>query len=604
MISPIDYAIVAVYLLFVVAIGVVFRRSSKNTSDYFRAGGAMPWWITGTSAWIAGFSAWTFTGAAGKVYETGSLVLVLYYGNLVGLFLVYAFMCTRFRRMRVVTWMEGVRQRFGPFTEGIYTWIKVPFLLLFSGVGLNAIGVFISSMTHVDLTTTLVVLGVVITLVAFAGGAWAILASDFVQMMLVMTITIITAILTLCLPQIGGISGLISKLPPAHFHWTDLARPETILLWGIAIVMQGALTATNMESSPMYLMSKSDRDARRMVLIPIIGSLIGPLIWFIPSMAATVLHPNLAAEYPALKAPHEAAFVSIALQVMPTGLIGLLMSAMLGATLTNMDAGVNKGVGVFVRSFYLPVVNPNASEKTLLRVSKGSTLVFGMIIVLIAVEFSRIRTMGLFDLVNQLSASLLAPLALPLALGLVYKRTPSWSAWSTALVGFLVSSAINGFVRPEMIQHILGYSTPLSKREATDLMLAATVICTFSVAIAWFFFTSLFYAKDSVANRNRNESFFTNLVTPMVEAKDENRQDIMIYRLLGKLCLVYGTFVVLLMAIPNSLVGRSCFLFCGGVILLAGFAMSSLARRHAATVASVGAVEVVQEPETVGKVNR
>ncbi len=50
MISAFDFFIIAVYLLFLVAIGVVFRRMSQDTSDYFRAGGSMPWYITGTSA--------------------------------------------------------------------------------------------------------------------------------------------------------------------------------------------------------------------------------------------------------------------------------------------------------------------------------------------------------------------------------------------------------------------------------------------------------------------------------------------------------------------------------------------------------------------------
>src|SRR5260370_28087866 len=102
MISHYDHFIIAFYLLFILAVGLVFRRMSKNTSDYFRAGGAMPWWITGTSAWIAGFSAWTFTGAAGTIYETGTIVLCLYYSGLIAFLLVYFFTCQRFRRMRVV----------------------------------------------------------------------------------------------------------------------------------------------------------------------------------------------------------------------------------------------------------------------------------------------------------------------------------------------------------------------------------------------------------------------------------------------------------------------------------------------------------------------
>src|ERR1700710_1549573 len=128
-----DEFILGFYFLFVIAIGLLFRRQSKSTSDYFRAGGAMPWWITGTSAWIASFSAWTFVGAAGKVYETGTLVLCTFYPMVLSLIVVYFFTCIRFRRMRVVTWMEAVRARYGPGTEQFYTWIKVPLVLLMSG---------------------------------------------------------------------------------------------------------------------------------------------------------------------------------------------------------------------------------------------------------------------------------------------------------------------------------------------------------------------------------------------------------------------------------------------------------------------------------------
>src|SRR5438874_13019687 len=108
MITPYDYIIVGFYLVFMLAIGVVFRRMSKDTSDYFRAGGAMPWWLTGVSAWIFSFSAWTFTGAAGKVYESGPLVLVVFYATVVALSVAISITSLRFRRMRVITWIEAV----------------------------------------------------------------------------------------------------------------------------------------------------------------------------------------------------------------------------------------------------------------------------------------------------------------------------------------------------------------------------------------------------------------------------------------------------------------------------------------------------------------
>jgi SSS family solute:Na+ symporter len=575
-ISTYDYFIIAFYLVFILGVGMVFRRMSKNTSDYFRAGGAMPWWITGASSWVAGFSAWTFTGAAGMIYETGTMVLCLYYSAVVGMLIIYGWTSLRFRRMRVVSYMEAVGLRYGGVSEQFYLWVKLPLALFTSGVGLNAIGVFISSIFHVDMVTTLIVLGVIVTVVTFAGGAWAILASDFVQMFLVVTITLLAAYLTLRLPEIGGISGLLAKVhvPLEPTQWTQVAQAFTIVPWILAITWMQVINSNNMENSVMYLMAGSDRDARRTVLIPIIGSLISPLIWIIPPLAATILHPNLGAEFPNLKQPHEAAFVAICLQVMPQGLMGLLISAMLGATLTSMDAGLNKGVGIFVRSFYLPIIDPNCPEKRLLVISKISTVAFGVIIVTCALLVNQWRTVNLFDFVNQVAASLTIPLAIPLCFGLFFKRTPAWSAWSTGLVGFVVSFFINFWLG----HHFQDFVGQVSPRERTYLLLATTTFGTLFIAGGWFFFTSLFYDSSPAAHRARVEDFFTRLRTPVQKEGVEVVQE-KIYRLLGSLCLIYGTFILLLTLIPNSFTGRMCFVFCGGAIFGTGGILFLISRR-------------------------
>lgn len=579
MISGYDYFIIGFYLVFMLAIGVAFRRMSKDTSDYFRAGGAMPWWITGTSAWIFSFSAWTFTGAAGKVYETGTLVLVVFYSTLLALTVVLLYTCVRFRRMRVITWMEAVRARYGPFTEQFYTWIKLPLLLFFAGVGLNAIGVFMSAVFHLHMPTVLTVLGIVVTLVAFAGGSWAVLASDFVQMFLVMTITICTAAMVLARPEIGGLGGLFHKVPSHEFHWTELARPELIVIWIMANLWFKFSDENNMERATMYLMAQSDRDARMMVMIPLIGSFVGPLIWFIPALAATIMHPHLASEYPALTQPHEAAFVAVAMDVMPKGLLGLLLCAMLGATVTSMDAGLNKNVGIFVRSLYKPLFMPHAPEKHLLIVGKISTLVFGAIIIGFALLINQFRTIGLFDLANQLAANLLMPLALPLIYGMFIKRTPAWSAWTTALVGGIASYILGVVVKPEWFDHLMGWTTPMSPDERTYLMLGATTFGTVGIGSAWYFFTCLFYKSSPPQHQERVETFFKNLNTPVEKHGAEAVQS-SIYRLMGGLCTVYGVFILLLMLIPNRFSGRLCFLFVGGVIVSVGMILVVVSRKR------------------------
>lgn len=585
MISGYDYFIIGFYLVFMVAIGVVFRRMSRDTSDYFRAGGAMPWWLTGTSAWIFSYSAWTFTGAAGKVYETGTLVLVVYYATVLALVVAMIWTCVRFRRMRVITWMEAVRARYGPFNEQLYTWIKLPLLLFAAGLGLNAIGVFMAAVFNLHMTPVLIVLGAVITLVSFAGGSWAVLASDFVQMLLVVTITLCTAVMVLVRPDIGGLSGLIHKVPAREFDWTQLARPELVVVWILANVWFKFSDENNMERATMYLMTRSDRDARKMVMIPLLGTLIGPLIWFIPALAATIMFPHLAADYPQLKNPHEAAFVAVAMAVMPNGLIGLLLCAMLGATLTSMDAGLNKNVGIFVRSLYKPVFRPRAAEKHLLMVGKISTLLFGVIIIACALAINRFRTMGLFDLFNQFAADLLMPLALPLIYGLFIKRTPAWSAWSTALVAGASSYLLGRTLSPEWLQHLMGWREPLSAEGRIDLLLAATTFGTVGIGTAWYFFTGLFYKSSPAENKERVETFFRNLHTPL-EQHGVGAVQTSVYRLLGALCLVYGLSILLLMLIPNPFGGRLAFLFCGGVISAVGTILMFQAKRHQARTAS------------------
>ncbi|MFM2081365.1 MAG: Sodium/glucose cotransporter, partial [Verrucomicrobiota bacterium] len=458
---------------------------------------------------------------------------------------------------------------------------KLPLLLLFSGVGLNAIGVFMSAVFKIEMAYMLILLGVVVTLVAFAGGSWAVLASDFVQAFLIITITICTAVMTLARPEIGGLNGLLDKVPKAHLNWSELARPELIFIWVLGTLWLKFSDENNMERSTMYLMTRSDKDARRMVLIPLIGTLIGPLVWFIPSMAATIMHPNLGAEFPALKQPHEAAFLAVAMDVMPQGLLGLLLSAMLGATVTSMDAGLNKNVGIAIRSLYKPLFKPNATEKHLLVAGKICTLLFGAIIIVLALFINSIRQTNLFDFVNQLASYLLMPLALPLIYGLFYKRTPGWSAWSTALVAGGASWLLGNYVTPEVFQQWMGWTTPLNGDEKTYLKLAVTTLGgTVIVGSAWYFFTSLFYQAAPAAEQQRIDQFFTNLQTPVDKHGVEGVQNT-VYKMLGALCLVYGAFILLLMAIPNRFNGRLAFLFCGGVMFGVGAVLWVVAKRKA-----------------------
>lgn len=608
MISAYDYIIITFYLVFMLSLGFLFRSLSKNTSDYFRCGGTMPWWITGTSAWIAGFSAWTFVGAAGEVYRAGYTVLPVFFAMTPALILVGIYTCVRFRRLRVVTWMEGVRERFGPFTEQFYTWLKVPIQLFFSAMGLMAISVFMAAVFHIDVWKIQIILGAVITLVAFTGGAFAVLASDFVQMFLVMTITIVTVFLAVNQPEIGGLTGLFTQLSerhPQHLAWWTQFRFPIFLGYLLAFAWVKIGEQNNFENATMYLMPKSDKHARRMVIIPLVGGIVGPLIWTIPPLVAALMFtPAEMAAFTEgrLRQPSEAAFVAVAMKVMPVGLLGLLLCAMFGATLTSMDAGVNKCVGVFVRSFYRPMLKPEATEKHMLFVGKASTLVFGAVIIVVSILVSQSRSQDLFGFMNQVGVSLAIPLWLPLLFGLFFKRTPGWSAWVTATLCFLFVLWANFIFRhqvaqpdylatlPAFARDFLGGrpDQPLTGTERDYLLLIVTAFGATIVGTASFFASALFYGRSSKAHVERVEKLFARLRTPVEAAHDAAVSDEPLYRLLGNLCVVYGLFIILLMLIPNPMIGRFCFLFVGGIILAGGVVLILVAgrkRRHARTLA-------------------
>lgn len=588
MLTGYDYLNIAFYFAFIVGVGIYFSRRNRDTSDYFRGGGVMPWWVTGASSWMAGFTAWTFVGAAGKIYETGTYVVVLYYQSVLAFVVLYAFTSYRFRRLRVVTPMEALRLRFGPGAQQFYTWVRLPVQLIFAGFVLNAVSVFMSAVFGLDMTVLLVALGVLVTLMSLLGGAKGVAASDFVQMFLIVLVAATTGLLALAHPGIGGVASLVERVPAAHFEWGRIARPEFIFFWWFALSLNTVFSFNSLsdDKSAKYMMAQSDAHARRMLLIPVLGTLVGPLFWIVPPMAAAVLHPDLGAEYANLRFPHEAAFLATARDVLPHGMLGLLICCIFAASLTDMGATLNWGSGLLLRNFYLPVINPRCPEKKLMRLSRLAALGLGAVLIGFALVISRYRSLGLFDLLNQIGTSLLMPLAIPAFLGLYYKRTPSWSAWTTAVLGLAISLLVSPrplaviagwitgtapdlvFVTPAMLAWIPGLGGPYSGEEQTQFGIIATVALVGGACTAWFFFTTLFYERSSPEYKASVEEFFARARTPLPDDSAgtlvENRR----YPVaIGRMCMIYGAFIALFVLIPNSPAGRLCYLGCGGVIL-------------------------------------
>ena len=578
MLSIYDQLVIGFYFVFMAAIGWVCRKFIGNTSDYFRGGGKMLWWMAGCTAFIAQFSAWTFTGAASKAYQDGPVIMVLYFANALGFLINYLFFAPRFRQMRVITSIQAIRARFGRGNEQFFTWVQLPIGILYAGIWLSGLSVFISAAFGMSLYTTVIVTGSVVLIMAVIGGSWAVAAGDFIQTLVLMPITLVTAFLAIA--QVGGWNSFLEKLPRHHLHWGEGARAEILYLWIIAIVIKQFISTNNMLEASRYLNAKDGRQAKKAALLAAILFIIGPCFWFIPPMVARIVHPDLHAMFPNLKNPSEAAFVVAGVDNMPAGMLGLLISGIFGATMSHMDIGLNKNAGFFVKNFYQVVIRPRALEKEMLLVGKAATFLFGVLVIASALAFSTWR-IGLFNLMLQFGALIALPSCVPLIWGTIIKRAPVWSGWTTVLIGFATSLAAKVFLTPAWLERTMGWhANSLTTREGDDWVLLLGVLLNTVVCSAWFLGTCFFAQSRPAREVEQVDKFFSNMNKPVDFEKEEGPgNDAQQYHTLARMSLVYGAFISLLVLIPNSPLGRLGMFTCAASMLTVGGLLYWNARR-------------------------
>jgi len=577
-----DYAVLVFYFGYMLAISWVFRKFVTNTSDYFRGGGKVVWWMVGGSAFMVQFSAWTFTGAASQAYREGWPIMVIYFGNALGFLLNALYFAPKFRQLRVITGVEAIRQRFGRASEQVFLWLGLPLGLMQAGIWLNSLSVFFAAIFGADLMTTIAATGIVVLVMALIGGSWAVLASDFIQVLILMPVCL--ALTVLSLVKVGGIGAFVAQLPAGHLDPGALFSKDFLGFWCLAMILKQFTTTNNLMDANRYLAVKDSRHARWAGFLGSGLFVLGLFIWFIPPMAARILFPDLAAVYPGLKNPEEASFIAIAHAVMPVGMMGIIVSGIFAATMSSMDAGLNKNAGIFIKNFYQPVLHPGADERRLLRASKLTTVVMGFIVICVALKMSELKDMNLFKLTQRTSILIAVPIIVPLALGLIVRRTPPWSGWSTVLVGFCSSLFISDYLTPEWAAPLFGYPGELDASAREFWRQGIEMVGNFIIGGSWFLLTTLFWKSSPPAHRETVERFITRIDTPVDFAREEgaaNANDGRQAAVVGWLCVAYGAFVLLLAAVPNPLAGRLAFVGCGGVVLVVGAALVRTSRRRA-----------------------
>lgn len=568
--TPYDLAVLALYFVFMLSISWVFRHFVSDVGSYFRSGGQVLWWMAGGSAFMVSFSAWTFTGASSRAYLDGWPIMVIFVANAFGFFCNAVYFGPKLRQLRVITSMQAVKQRFGRASEQTFTWIILPLQMMTAGIWLYGMGVFFSAAFGFDVQTTIVVTGLCVLFMSLVGGSWAVIASDFVQVLILIPITIITAVLAVA--NAGGFTTVVEKLSTTRMDLDKIFTDDFLLFWCVAIFLKQFLSTNNLNDASRYLCVKNSAHARKAGILACCLFLGGVFFWFTPPMILSTQDVNLGEVFPALSNPAEGAYFAAAQTVFPVGMMGLLAAGIFAATMSSMDTGLNRNAGIFVKNFYQPLLRPQASDRELLNVGKVLTVLLGLMVIAIAIFYSQIKELSLFELMLKFQILVSLPYVVPLVLGLIIRRTPGWAGWSTLLVCFVVSYLTSTFLNIDWAVSMFGASDGISGWERQNWEQGIGVFTITGAGLLWFLFARRFYAKQTDEQKADIETFSTNLDRP-VDFGDEDTgpetDDKQSY-IMGWLCIPYGAVVILMALIPNPALGRIAFLFCGITVISIG----------------------------------
>jgi len=578
----IDIIVVLAYFVFLIAIGWLFRSFSTSTSDYFRGGGKMLWWMVGATAFMTQFSAWTFTGAAGKAFTDGFAIVILFLANAFGYFMNWAYFAPKFRQLRVVTAIDAIRKRFGRTSEQFFTWGSIPDSIISSGVWLNGLAIFVAAVFNIPMETTIIATGLVLLIMSVTGGSWAVVASDFVQMLVIMAVTITCAIAAYF--HGGGLVNIVDNFNGDFMMGSDLNYVSIFVLWIVFIFVKQFGVMNNSINAYRYLCAKDSENARKAAGLACILMIIGPVIWFLPPwyVNAFVTDSDIVTQ---LAGNADTAYLVFVQQVMPAGMVGLLMAAMFAATMSSMDSALNRNAGIFICNFYSPVIRKEqASEKELMFASRVATVAMGFIVIAIGLFINSLKDLSLFDIVLNIGALIGFPMLIPVLLGMWIRNTPDWSGWATLIVGGFVSYIFGIALTADHIESIFNLDTALTVREWNDLKVGLSLAAHVVITGGFFLSTYFFFKPRSEERQAEIDELFHDWNTPVVaESIAQQNLDTKQRSILGNLITVAGFGIITMALIPNEPSGRGLFVLCGSMVLVAGILLIQAARKPAST---------------------
>ncbi len=550
-VNLLDYGLIALYFVIIIWVGIYAARQNKNTDEYFKGGGHIPWVIAGLSNWVSGYSAFMFVAAAGFTYINGIGAAVIFTSAFWAYLVGYLVFGRLWRRARLSSPLHFLTRRFSPSTTYFYSITAIIPQIVGIGQGLYILCIFISTALGFNERTfdlgfavisgfelSIILVGTVMVVYSVIGGLWAAVLSDTVQAIIITVMTLIIFPLSFFYLGegggfIAGFSRLLNEAPAEYFKLSgDTAKPLFLFAYLINVMLGYNVSWQLVQR---YMSVADERDTRKMALLCAFFSVFGPVLWILPVMGSRIIFPDINALWPSFAVPAEASFVSLALMLLPHGLIGFVVSAILSATLGQANDAFNWLSATITRDMYVPLkkrwFGDEPSDKSQLRVARLTMFIVGGLGVWVALYIPKLG--GAFQFALQFY-SLTAAFMMPIALGILYRRTPWWSgiaSCSAAVITGLTLMMLGVWKEDAFARNMISES------------IAALVV----------FFGSAYWFNEDDPKHAELRRFEQDLHTPAFgDGEQQQASSLKAYALIGKISLIIGLVLIACVLTPST----------------------------------------------------
>lgn len=435
--GTIDWWIIGVYAVFIIALGVWLGRKHEEAEDYFLAGRNMVWPVIGISLYASNMGSTALVGLSGDAYSTGISVFNYEWMAAVVLVFFVVFLAPFYIRSRVYTMPEFLERRFDRRSRYYFSGLTLFGNIVIDTAGHLYAGALVLQIIfpEVPLTYTIVAMALAAGVYTILGGLSAVMITDFIQTLLLIAGSIFIA--WAAWERVGSWEAVTAVTGPEMLSLVrpldDPSVPWLGLVFGVPL-LGFYFWCTNQFMVQRLLSARDTNHARWGGLLA--AALKVPVIFImvLPGTFARVLYPDL--ENPDLVYP------TMMFDLLPYGIRGLVLTGFIAAIMSSIDSTLNSA-STLVTMDFVQKFRPKLDRKELMRVGRIATFVF---MVLAAAWAPQIQHFGsLFRYLQTVLAYISPPIVAVFLLGVFWKRTTGRGAFVSLMVGFVFSTALMVF---------------------------------------------------------------------------------------------------------------------------------------------------------------